>query len=138
VRTDVAGRLEFRLTFSDVDLVQFFFADYYRWMERALAELMDTCGYSRKASFAEGLGFPIVESGCRYLRPASVDERLVVVGRFTEMSTRSFRVGYRFERDGAELAEGFTQHVVVRLDRMESCPVPEVFRVAPASDGGAS
>lgn len=58
MRTGLRGRLRFRLTFSDVDAAQFFFADYYcRWMERALTELIAACGYSRAQSMRERRGF---------------------------------------------------------------------------------
>lgn len=129
MRTDVEGRLQFRLTFSDVDAVQFFFADYYRWMERAQAELMASCGYPRAQSMRDRRGFPVVESGCTYLKRALVDDQLVVVAVFTDMSTRSFRVGYTFcHLDGSVVARGFTQHVSVDLDQMKSCQVPGAFR----------
>lgn len=129
MRTDVEGRLGFRLTFADMDLVQFFFADYYQWMDRAFAELMDACGYPRGESFSEGLGFPVVESGCKYENRALIDQRLVVTARFVDMSNRSFRVGYRFEHlDGTVVATGFTHHVCVDVAAMKAHPVPEQFR----------
>lgn len=129
MREDVRGRLEFRLTYADVDMVQFFFADYYRWMDRALAELMEECGYPRRASLERRRGFPVVESGCTYVGRALVDEKLTVEARFVHMSNRAFRVGYDFAKlDGAEVAHGFTQHVCVDLDAMRPVAVPEQFR----------
>lgn len=137
MRADVEGRLAFRLTFADVDAVQFFFANYYRWMERALAELMAACGYPRRQSLAERVGFPVVESGCRYKQRALVDEELQVVARFSSMSARSFRVAYEFlDQAGASVAEGFTHHVCVDLATMRSRPVPEAFRASSGEGGG--
>lgn len=129
MRTDVQGRLEFRLTFADMDLVQFFFADYYQWMDRAFAELIAESGYSRGESFSDGLGFPVVESGCKYQNRAVIDQRLEITARFVEMSNRSFRVGYEFKHlDGTIVATGFTHHVCVDVAAMEARPVPESFR----------
>jgi YbgC/YbaW family acyl-CoA thioester hydrolase len=129
MRTDVEGRLRFRLTFADMDLIQFFFADYYRWMERAFAELMAECDYPRAESYAGGFGFPVVESGCKYVERALIDEQLEIAARFVEMSDRSFRVGYEFTRlDGGPVATGFTQHVCVDVAAMKARPVPEKFR----------
>lgn len=129
MRSDVEGRLRFRLTFSDVDAVQFFFADYYRWMERALAELMVACGYPRAHSMRERRGFPVVESGCTHETRAVLDEVLEVTARFVDTTERSFRVGYIFYHlDGSVVARGFTQHVTVDLDLMKACPVPAAFR----------
>lgn len=129
MRTDVEGRLGFRLSFADVDLVQFFFADYYQWMDRAFAELMAACGYPRAESFADGIGFPVVESGCRYEDRAVIDDRLEISARFVDMTSRSFRVGYEFTKlDGSPIASGFTQHVCVDVAAMKARRVPDAFR----------
>lgn len=129
MRTDVEGRLEFRLTFADMDLVQFFFADYYQWMDRAFAELMAGCGYPRGESFADGLGFPVVESGCKHENRALIDQQLEITARFVDMSNRSFRVGYEFKHmDGTVVATGFTHHVCVDVSEMKAHPVPDQFR----------
>lgn len=134
MRTDVEGRLRFRVTFSDVDAVQFFFADYYRWMERAHAELMASCGYPRAQSMQQRRGFPVVESGCTYEKRAVLDDLVEVVARFSDMTERSFRVAYTFShQDGAVIARGFTQHVSVDLDVMKACPVPTAFRGSEAT-----
>lgn len=125
------GRLRFRLTYADVDAVQFYFANYFRWMERAFAELIDAAGYSRAAATADRVGFPVVESGCRYLKRATVDQHLTVVASFGEIGNRSFRVDCRFlHDDGSVAAEGFTRHVCVNIDAMASQAVPDVFRTA--------
>jgi len=128
MRTDVQGRLQFRLTYADVDAVQFFFANYYGWMERAFAELMEACGYPRRVATKERRGYPVVESGCKYLKRALCDEKLTVVAQFATMSNRSFRVEYTFlHEDESVAATGFTQHVCVDIDEMKSCPVPDPF-----------
>jgi YbgC/YbaW family acyl-CoA thioester hydrolase len=135
MRTDVEGRLRFRLSFADMDLVQFFFADYYQWMDRAFTELMAACGYPRAESFADGLGFPVVESGCRYHERAVIDTELEVGAKFIDMSSRSFRVEYEFtELDGTPVATGFTHHVCVNVAQMKAQPVPGQFREEGVSD----
>ncbi|MGE5165791.1 MAG: acyl-CoA thioesterase [Sphingobacteriales bacterium] len=128
MRTDVQGKLHFRLTFADVDSVQFFFADYYSWMERAFAELMAACGYSRRMATKDRRGYPVVESGCKYLKRAVCDDKLTVVAQFATMSERSFRIEYTFvHEDNSVAATGFTQHVCVDIDKMKACPVPPLF-----------
>lgn len=128
MRTDVEGRLQFRLTYADVDAVQFFFASYYRWMERAFAELMAACDYPRRMATGDRRGYPVVESGCKYLKRAVADDKLTVVAKFASMSNRSFRVEYTFlHEDDSVAATGFTQHVCVDVDEMKACPVPEAF-----------
>lgn len=129
MRTDVEGRLRFRLSFADVDLVQFFFADYYQWMDRAFTDLMVACDYPRAASLADGLGFPVVESGCRHNERAVIDTELEIAARFVDMSNRSFRVQYEFSKlDGTSVATGFTQHVCVDVAGMKAHSVPDQFR----------
>ncbi len=121
----VEGRLRFRITMSDVDIVQFFFADYFRWMERALAELFVTCGYARTDAMRDRVAYPVVEAGCSYRARARLDEQLDVAARFAEVGERSFRVGYRFAGlDGSVVAEGFTHHVCVSTTDMQPRRVP--------------
>jgi YbgC/YbaW family acyl-CoA thioester hydrolase len=128
MRIDVHGRLQFRLTYADVDAVQFFFANYYGWMERAFAELMAACGYPRCMATKDRCGYPVVESGCKYLQRAICDDRLTVVAQFASMSNRSFRVEYTFlHEDSSVVATGFTQHVCVDIDEMKARPVPPQF-----------
>jgi YbgC/YbaW family acyl-CoA thioester hydrolase len=135
MRTDVEGRLRFRLSFADVDLVQFFFADYYQWMDRAFTELMVVCNYPRAESFADGLGFPVVESGCTHHERAVIDTELEVAAKFVDMSNRSFRVQYEFTKlDGTPVATGFTQHVCVDVAEMKAHAVPPQFRQEGTSD----
>jgi acyl-CoA thioester hydrolase len=128
MRTDVQGTLQFRLTYADVDSVQFFFANYYSWMERAFAELMAACGYPRRMAVKDRRGYPVVESGCKYLKRAIADDKLTVVAKFTQMSNRSFRVEYTFlHEDDSVAATGFTQHVCIDVDEIKARPVPELF-----------
>lgn len=125
-----------RLTYADVDNVQFFFGNYYHWMDRALAELFIACGYARSAALQEGVGFPVVESGCKYLKRAVVDQVLTVEARFAAMTRRSFRVAYTFlHDDGAVAAEGFTQHVCVNIRKMEAKSVPVEFSGSDPQNG---
>ena len=127
----VTGQVRMRLTYADVDRVQFFYANYYHWMDRGLAELFANTGMSRSQAFDEGYGFPVVESGCKYLARALVDQHLTVTTRFLEMSQRAFRLSHVFNHDDGRLAaEGFTQHVCVNVHEMKPRAVPEPFRVA--------
>lgn len=129
MRSNVEGRLRFRLSFADVDLVQFFFADYYQWMDRGFTELIAECGYPRAEAVADGVAFPVVESGCKYEGRAVIDDQLEISARFVDMSNRSFRVGYDFTKlDGSLVATGFTQHVCVDVAAMKARPVPGEFR----------
>ena len=126
------GRLRFRITMSDVDVVQFFFADYFRWMERAMAELFVACGYTRTQAMADSLAYPVVEASCSYVARARLDEQLDVVARFVGMRERSFRVGYHFASlDGAAVASGFTHHVCVSTTDMRPRPVPAQLACVP-------
>lgn len=127
----LTGQLRMRLTYADVDRVQFFYANYYRWMDRGLAELFANTGLDRSRAYDEGYGFPVVESGCKYLARALVDQYLTVTTHFSAMSQRSFRLSHVFTHDNGQVAaEGFTQHVCVHVHEMKPRAVPEAFRAA--------
>ncbi len=129
--SQINGKIRMRLTYADVDRVQFFFANYYHWMDRGLAELLANAGLDRSKAYDQGFGFPVVESGCKYLARALVDQHLTVTTTFQSMSQRSFRLGHIFRHDdGSIAAEGFTQHVCVNVHEMKPREVPDAYRAA--------
>jgi acyl-CoA thioester hydrolase len=85
------------------------------WFELGRTELMRRAGVTYRDLEREGLFFPVVEVGARYLRPARYDEELEVSTLVS--SLRRARVGFDYEisRIGEEtpLAVGHTVHAAV-------------------------
>ena len=91
-------------------------ANYFVWFEMARTELMREAGCAyRDVEDDDGVFFPVVNAGARYLAPARYDDRLEVDVRIAALT----RVRVRFEYElrnvesGKLLANGFTEHGTV-------------------------
>jgi acyl-CoA thioester hydrolase len=113
-------------------------ANYYVWMELARVEWCDARGFSYRDMEKEtGVFLAVVETGCRYLRPAHFDDRVCIRTIVEAANTRVARFGYEIHRcpDNQLLATGFTKHLYVSRgpnggvsDEMRGVRLPEKYR----------
>jgi len=92
---------------------------YLAWYEMGRTELMREAGCAyRDLEDHDGLFFPVIEVGSRYLRPARYDDELEVRTRLTRVTGARVRFEYELLRsaDRAVLATGYTEHAAVGRD----------------------
>ncbi len=90
-----------------------YYANYLKFMERARTELLRSRGVDQSRLAAEeGLVFAVVSASVEYLRPARLDDQLIVTCRITGHT----RVSFAFEQEihraavgGELLARGATR-----------------------------
>lgn len=89
---------------------------YLAWYEMGRTELMRElgCAYG-ELERREGIFFPVVEAGSRYLVPARYDDLLQVRTRLVRIGGARVRFEYELIRsdDDRLLATGFTEHASV-------------------------
>jgi len=89
---------------------------YLAWYEMGRTELMRDlgCAYG-ELERRDGIFFPVVEVGSRYLVPARYDDVLQVHTRLAFVGGARVRFEYELirETDGQLLATGFTEHAAV-------------------------
>jgi acyl-CoA thioester hydrolase len=103
-----------RVIFGDTDQMGVvYYANYLRYFEASRAALMRHLGFAAADLERWGIGLPVIEAHCRYLRPAGYDQLIEVVVSVTKARTVSFRMDYRIERDGELLAHGYTRHACI-------------------------
>jgi acyl-CoA thioester hydrolase len=89
---------------------------YLAWYEMGRTELMRElgCAYG-ELERRDGIFFPVVEVGSRYLVPARYDDLLQVHTRLAHVGGARVRFEYELirESDGRSLATGFTEHAAV-------------------------
>jgi acyl-CoA thioester hydrolase len=85
------------------------------WFELGRTELMRRAGMPYGRLEDEGLFFPVVELGTRFLRPARYDEELEVHTVIAELRRARVRFEYRLHRpeESEPLALGHTVHAAV-------------------------
>ncbi len=58
--------------------------NYYAWFEVGRSDFFRSLGYTYKRLEEEGIILPVVESSCKYIKPAMYDEE-VLIRTFVEM-----------------------------------------------------
>jgi acyl-CoA thioester hydrolase len=94
-------------------------ANYFVWFELGRTELMRRRGCAYKdLEDRQGIMFPVINAGARYLAPARYDEELEVRTRLASIERVRVRFEYDLVRraDGKALARGFSEHAVVGRD----------------------
>jgi acyl-CoA thioester hydrolase len=85
-----------------------FYANYLKFFERARTEWLRSLGIGQRRLREESGGiFVVSETSVRYLRPARLDDELIVTARLQEAGRASLIIGQQaFSADRAVLCEG--------------------------------
>lgn len=96
-----------RVYYEDTDLSGIVYhASYLRWFERARSDLLRRLGIDQRAAIEAGEGaYAVSELTLRYLRPARLDDDILVETRCTDMGAASCRMAQRALRGGQPLVE---------------------------------
>ncbi|WP_170004846.1 YbgC/FadM family acyl-CoA thioesterase [Pseudopontixanthobacter vadosimaris] len=106
----IAGTRHFfavRAYYEDTDLSGVVYhANYLRWFERARSDLLRLLGIDQRAAVEAGEGaYAVADLAIRYLRPARLDDDVLIVTECTRMRAASCRMhqrALRLTRAGAE------------------------------------
>jgi len=113
-RTENSCRLRVRYAETD-NMGVVYYANYLAWFEVARTEHLRSMGADYKGMESRGIFLPVIEAGCRYLRPATYDDQIELRTSLSRVSGARLRFDYDVRRLGDELrlATGFTMHVAV-------------------------
>lgn len=90
-------------------------SNYYAWFEIGRGEFITESGISYKKIEEEGVMFPLVESGCKYLVGAEYDDDLIIETSIKELNPVKVIFNYNVirESDSKLLSKGKTTHAFV-------------------------
>ncbi len=96
-----------RVYFEDTDVSGVVYhANYLRWFERARSDMLRLAGIDQRAAHDAGLGaYAVTDLALRYLRPARLDDAVLIVSRVTQVSAATCRLEQAAWRDDAMLCE---------------------------------
>ncbi|MBD3729509.1 MAG: YbgC/FadM family acyl-CoA thioesterase [Sphingomonadales bacterium] len=124
-------RYAVRVYYEDTDLSGItYHANYLRWFERARSDMVRLLGIDQRAAIEAGEGaFAVTEINLKYLRPARLDDDVVIETRCIEMRPASFRMAQRALRGEEVLA---TAELRVGFISPDGRPqrLPEIWRRA--------
>lgn len=121
----------YRVLFADCDPMRImYYGAYLRLFEIGRAELFRMIGHPFPAYIARGLYLGVIETSCRYLKPARYDDELIIRAAVTDVGRARLQIGYAIAaRDGVVLATGFTVHAVLNEDGRPQ-RIPAEFKTA--------
>jgi len=101
-----------RVYYEDTDLSGItYHANYLRWFERARSDLLRLLDIDQRAAIEagakgeEGGAYAVSEVNLRYLRPARLDDDVVIETTCTELGAASCRMHQVARRNGEDLCE---------------------------------
>ena len=118
-----------RVYYEDTDLQGVvYFANYFKYMERARTEWLRALGVEQDRLLAEeGRYFVVVDTSAEFLIPARFNDRLVATARLVGMTRATFSIEqniYRDSLDGPLLCRGTTRAACVDAKTQRPLRVP--------------
>jgi acyl-CoA thioester hydrolase len=102
-----------------------FYANYLKFFERARTEWLRALGHGQQEMVATtGCMFVVQETSVRYLRPARLDDWLVITVDVTERGRASLRIAQQAWRGETLLAEGEIRIGCVERTTMKPHRIP--------------
>ncbi|WP_353216540.1 YbgC/FadM family acyl-CoA thioesterase [Sandarakinorhabdus sp.] len=98
-------RLQLRVYFEDTDTAAIVYhAKYLHFLERGRTEFLRVAGIDHAAAVREGLGaYAVTQMDCRWLRPARLDDVLLVETRLISVRAAACRIDQAIIRDGTPI-----------------------------------
>jgi acyl-CoA thioester hydrolase len=105
---DGAHLFPVRIYFEDTDAGGVVYhANYLRYMERARSDMLRVAGIDQRAALEGGTGvYAIADIALRYIRPARLDDDLLVISRVTAVRAASCVIAQAIWRGEEQLTEG--------------------------------
>lgn len=127
-----------RVYYEDTDFSgHVYHASYLRFMERGRTEYLRSCGISNSSLYAEedGLALVVGRMSLDYLRPAAMDDELVVATQLEEARGALLRIAQQVRRADTVLVEAKVLIAAVRRGKVARLPARMHEALAAASGG---
>lgn len=115
--------IELSPAFYDIDSMEVVYHGHYvKYLEQARSALLDKYGYGYKEMKDSGYLWPIVDMRLKYVRPATLGQRLRVKATVTEWENR-LRIEYvmRDASSGEKINTAYTIQVALNAVTREMC-----------------
>ena len=121
-----------RVYFEDTDLSGVVYhANYLRWFERARSDMLRLLGIDQRGAHDAGEGaYAVADLSIRYLRPAKLDDAVLIVSETTEVTAATCRIRQTAWRGADKLAEAQVRAAFVAPNgrpRRQKCEWVEAF-----------
>jgi len=122
----ITSRTTVQVRYAETDMMGVVYhGNYLPWFEVARTTLLKECGLPYRALEDRGFALPVLEVGCKYLRPARYDDEITIVTALKERPTLRIRLDYEVLRGDELLATGFTTHAFINKKGEPVRPPPD-------------
>ncbi|MDP1580261.1 MAG: thioesterase family protein [Candidatus Didemnitutus sp.] len=126
----ITSRSTIQVRYAETDMMGVVYhGNYLAWFEVGRTQLLRECGVVYRELESNGFRLPVIEVGCKYLRPALYDDHITVVTTLAERPLSRIRLAYEVFRGDTLLVTGFTVHGFINLQGAPVRP-PAIFREA--------
>lgn len=121
-----------RVYYEDTDAQGLvYFANYFKFMERARTEWIRTLGIEQDAMLRdERRCFVVIETDASFIAPAGFNDELVATARMQEHTRATFLIEqniYRSSLDGELLCRGTTKAACIDADTLKPLRLPDAL-----------
>jgi acyl-CoA thioester hydrolase len=125
-----------RVRYKDTDTMSVvYYGNYLTYFEVGRVEYLREAGWPMSA-VNERVHLPVVEAFVRYVKPARLDDLLLVSSRVSERKRASFRFAYEIRNEAGDLvATGHTVHACWNPATARMIPIPDWLKeIMPDAD----
>ncbi|WP_269619787.1 tol-pal system-associated acyl-CoA thioesterase [Zhongshania sp. BJYM1] len=121
-------KLPLRVYMEDTDAGGIvFYVNYLKFFERARTEYMRALGFHKAAFIDDSLMFVVTNLTTKYLRPAKLDEQLIVTARVIAAAKASLIFDQQVIRGDEVLCEAEVKLACVERDTLKPKRLPEAL-----------
>lgn len=107
----ITSRSQITVRYAETDMMGVVYhGNYLQWFEVGRTQLLREAGVIYRDLEHQGYRLPVIEVGCRYLRPAVYDDTVTIVTTLRERPLIRIRLDYEVRRGEELLVTGFTVH----------------------------
>jgi tol-pal system-associated acyl-CoA thioesterase len=107
-----------------------YYVNYLKYMERARTELLRACGFGKTAILDEQLMFVVCDVQVDYLRPARLDDELIVTARICERGAAQLLFEQRILRAAETVCSGLVRVACVDRQALKPRRLPPLVLAA--------
>lgn len=102
-------------------------ARYLEYFEAGRNELLRSIDFPYTELEKLNIALPVIETYCKYISAAKYDEVIKVQSYLKEKPSVKIKIFYQLFVDDKLIAEGYTVHSFVNLQKMKPVRPPEIF-----------
>jgi 4-hydroxybenzoyl-CoA thioesterase len=107
-----------------------YYVNYLKFMERARTEMLRQKGLEQIKLARENILFVVHSASVRYVRPARLDDELVVLTQSNKTTKTSLIFMQRVMKEQTLLCEGEIKVACVAADSFKPCTIPKQLMMA--------